>query len=109
MSDNNSGNTPPPPPVGFSTPGSNPHNPLYVTQGRSDKSLLIAAILAGLFFFTLIGGLHRFYIGKIGTGILMLITFGGLGIWALIDLIVLITGNFRDRDNNRITNWSTSS
>ena len=36
----------------------------------------------------------------------MLITFGGLGIWALIDLIVLVTGNFRDRDENRITNWN---
>ena len=109
MSDSNSGNTPPPPPVGFSTPGSNPSNPIYVTQGRSDKSLLIATVLAGVFFFTGLGGLHRFYIGKIGTGLLMLFTLGGLGIWALIDLIVLITGNFRDRDNNRITNWSTSN
>jgi TM2 domain-containing membrane protein YozV len=110
MSDNNAGSTPPPaPPVGFSTPGSDPHKPIYVTQGRSDKSLLIATILSALFFVTGLGGLHRFYVGKIGTGILMLITFGGLGIWALIDLIVLITGNFRDRDNNRITNWSTSS
>jgi TM2 domain-containing membrane protein YozV len=109
MSDNNSGNTPPPPPVGFSTPGSNPSNPIYVTQGRSDKSLLIATVLAGVFFFTGLGGLHRFYIGKIGTGLLMLFTLGGLGIWALIDFIILITGNFRDRDNNRITNWSTSN
>jgi TM2 domain-containing membrane protein YozV len=110
MSDNNAGFTPPPaPPVGFSTPGSNPSNPIYVTQGRSDKSLLIATVLAGVFFFTGLGGLHRFYIGKIGTGLLMLFTLGGLGIWALIDLIVLITGNFRDRDNNRITNWSTSN
>jgi TM2 domain-containing membrane protein YozV len=80
-----------------------------VTQGRSDKSLLVATILSALFFITAIGGLHRFYVGKIGTGILMLITFGGLGVWALIDLIVLVTGNFRDRDNNRITNWSTSN
>jgi TM2 domain-containing membrane protein YozV len=108
MSDNNS--TPPPaPPLGFSSPGANPHNPIYVTQGRSDKSLMVATILSALFFVTGLGGLHRFYVGKIGTGILMLITFGGLGIWALIDLIVLITGNFRDRDNNRITNWSTSN
>ena len=108
MSDNNAGFTPPPaPPVGFSAKGSNPQNPIYVTQGRSDKSLLIATSLSGVFFFTGLGGLHRFYIGKIGTGILMLLTLGGLGIWAIIDLIVLITGNFRDRDNNRITNWST--
>lgn len=110
MSDNNTGFTPPPaPPAGFSAPGSDPRNPMYVTPGRSDKSLLIATILSALFFFTGLGGLHRFYVGKIGTGILMLLTFGGLGIWALIDLIVLITGNFKDRDNTRITNWSTSS
>ena len=100
MSENNSG---------FSSQGSNPHNPIYVTQGRSDKSLMIATVLSALFFFTGLSGLHRFYIGKIGTGILMLLTLGGLGIWAIIDLIVLITGNFRDRDNNRITNWSTSN
>lgn len=75
-------------------------------RGASDKSLLIATILAALFFVCGVSGLHRFYVGKIGTGILMLITFGGLGIWALIDLIVLVTGNFRDRDENRITNWN---
>ena len=94
---------PPPPPA----QGSTPNAPIYVTQGRSDKSLLVASILAGLFFITGFAGLHRFYVGKIGTGILMLITFGGLGIWSIIDLIALLTGNFRDRDNNRITSWST--
>ena len=40
--------------------------------------------------------MHRFYAGKIGTGILMLLTLGGLGIWALIDLIVIATQNFKD-------------
>ncbi|MFK7888669.1 MAG: TM2 domain-containing protein [Gammaproteobacteria bacterium] len=43
-------------------------------------------------------GVHRFYVGKIGTGILMLLTFGGLGIWSLIDLIVIICGNFKDKN-----------
>ena len=48
----------------------------------------------------LLGGLgvHRFYVGKIGTGILMLVTFGGLGIWALIDLIVIAVGSFKDKN-----------
>ena len=47
-------------------------------------------------------GVHRFYNGKIGTGILQLITLGGCGIWTLIDLIMIITGNFTDKVGNPI-------
>ena len=39
----------------------------------------------------------RFYIGKIGTGILMLITFGGFLVWEMVDFIIIITGYFRDK------------
>lgn len=55
--------------------------------------------LATLLFCLLLGtfGIHRFYVGKIGTGILMLITFGGFGIWWLIDIILIATGAFRDK------------
>jgi TM2 domain-containing membrane protein YozV len=42
-------------------------------------------------------GIHRFYTGRIFTGILQLITFGGLGIWWLIDLIMLLTGKYRGK------------
>jgi hypothetical protein len=38
----------------------------------------------------------RFYAGKIGTGILMLLTLGGFGIWAIIDLVVIACGSFKD-------------
>jgi TM2 domain-containing membrane protein YozV len=42
-------------------------------------------------------GVHRFYVGKIGTGILMLITLGGFGLWVLIDFILIVCGVFRDK------------
>lgn len=51
-------------------------------------------------------GVHRFMVGKIGTGVLQLLTFGGLGFWQLIDIIVLATGNFTDKSGNKITEWS---
>ena len=47
-------------------------------------------------------GVHRFYAGKIGTGILQLITFGGCGVWTLVDLIMIITGKFTDGQGNEI-------
>ena len=58
-------------------------------------TLLLCIFLGGL------GG-HRFYAGKIGTAILMLVTCGGCGIWTLIDLIMIIMGNFTDKDGNAI-------
>ncbi len=69
----------------------------------SPKSRLAAALLA---WFLGVLGIHRFYVGKVGTGILMLITLGGLGIWALIDFIVILVGSFKDKEGRRLINWS---
>ncbi|WP_414448979.1 NINE protein [Burkholderia sp. 22PA0099] len=65
---------------------------------------LLPAFLMCLFLGSL--GFHRFYVGKIGTGILMLLTLGGLGIWTLIDLIIMACGNFKDKQGNKITQWT---
>ena len=43
-------------------------------------------------------GVHRFYTGHIVIGVIQLLTVGGCGIWALIDLIMIITDSYRDSD-----------
>ena len=71
-------------------------------QPVSDKSRLAAALLC---WFVGVLGVHRFYVGKVGTGVAMLLTCGGLGIWALIDLIVILLGSFRDENGRALQNW----
>ena len=65
----------------------------------SDKdfvtTLLICVFLGGL-------GVHRFFVDKMGTGALMLVTFGGLGIWWIIDIILIVTGSFEDSEGRVI-------
>lgn len=60
----------------------------------SEKGFVPTVLLC---FFLGAFGIHRFYVGKIGTGILMLLTLGGLGIWALIDFIMIVCGSFKDK------------
>jgi TM2 domain-containing membrane protein YozV len=53
---------------------------------------LLLAILLGAF------GVDRFYLGYVGLGILKLITCGGAGIWAIIDIILIATGKMTDKN-----------
>lgn len=67
---------------------------------KSEKSWVVALLLC---FFFGGAGIHRFYLGKIGTGILMFITCGGAGIWTLIDFIMLVLGKATDKDGKVVT------
>jgi hypothetical protein len=71
-------------------------------QPASPKSRLAAALLA---WFLGVLGVHRFYVGKVGTGILMILTLGGLGIWVIIDFIVILVGSFKDKQGRVLSNW----
>lgn len=80
----------------MSQPNVSPYPPAYGygQVQQSNKSFLVTWLLS-LFLGVL--GIDRFYLGKIGTGILKLVTIGGLGIWALVDLILVLTNKTRDK------------
>lgn len=65
------------------------------TDERWLATLLLCVFLGGL-------GIHRFYTGNTITGIIQLLTLGGCGIWALIDLILIVTNSFTDGDGKVI-------
>lgn len=69
------------------------------TEGSPPGKVVLAVVCFFLGFL----GVHRFMVGKIGTGILMIVTFGGLGIWTLIDFIMILLGKFSDKQGRLIT------
>lgn len=74
-----------------------------MNENVSNKSRLVALILC---FFVGWLGIHRFYVGKIGTGILMIILgFGLFGLWVLVDLIMIAMGIFRDKQGRVVYRW----
>ena len=93
MSESNSGLTPPP------ANSSQPAN-------AADPEISDKRILPVILFLILLPTVHRFYVGKIGTGLLFFFTIGGVGIWWIYDVIISITGNFTDKQGRKITLWT---
>ncbi len=71
-------------------------------QGTGGKSFIAVWLLSVFFGFF---GVDRFFVGKVGTGLLKLFTLGGFGIWYLIDLILILSGNFRDKQNELLAGY----
>lgn len=92
----------PPPAYGYQGGGQPRH--------ESDKSFVATWLLA---YFLGVFGIDRFYLGKIGTGIAKLLTLGGCGVWALVDLILVLVGATKDTqgrplqgyEENKKTAW----
>ncbi len=68
----------------------------------SPRSRLFALLLA---FFFGVFGVHRFYVGKFWTGLLLLATGGGFGIWWIVDCFMILFGHFRDADDRIVRDW----
>jgi len=72
------------------------HTPIS-TKSRTTTFILV--FLVGVF------GIHRFYVGKVGTGLIWLFTFGCFGLEAVIDFWLVLLGGFKDKEGNIISRW----
>jgi len=77
-----------------------------LATGTGDGKDWLTALLLCFFLGAL--GIHRFYTGHTAIGVVQLLTLGGCGIWALIDLIMIITGSFKDVDGKPLAKKQTA-
>lgn len=96
--------TPAPPPYAAPAPApSAPQSDPSAPQTDPGQRSFLLTWLFALFLGAL--GVDRFYLGKIGTGILKLITAGGLGIWVLVDLVLVLAGAARDKQGRPLEGY----
>ncbi|WP_165384924.1 Ltp family lipoprotein [Cryobacterium sp. SO1] len=75
---------------------------LYAPVIPSEKSFLATWLFAWLLGFFAV---DRFYLGKVGTGLLKLFTFAGFGVWYLVDLVLVLAGAQRDKQGRRLAGY----
>ena len=112
----------PPPPAPYpTTPGAAPYPPQpaaaygapppasapapYPAGGEAPVGPKLFVTTWLLAWLTGFWGVDRFYLGKVGTGLLKLFTFGGLGVWVLVDLILVLAGAQRDKQGYRLAGY----
>ena len=84
------------------------HDEYLYEDGVSDKNRLLALLLA---FFFGVFGVHRFYVGKTGTAVAMLLLdltlvgFAVTGVWAMVDCLFIAFGEFTDADGRKLLDW----
>jgi TM2 domain-containing membrane protein YozV len=76
-----------------------------VTAPATDKRRHFLAVFFLSFMWGVFGA-DRFYLGKYWTGLLKLLTFGGFGIWAIIDLTMVMSGSMRDKQGNEMLEYA---
>lgn len=88
-------------PAMYGAPVGDPQKDAFPAE-ESGKSFVVTWLLSWF-----LGGLgvDRFYLGKVGTGIAKLLTLGGLGVWAIIDIILVLTGAQRDKNGRRLAGY----
>lgn len=68
-----------------------------MSQKKSGLITLLLCLFLGFL------GIHRFYVGRVGSGVAMLLTAGGLGLWWMVDIVLVVTNEFKDADGNVVT------
>lgn len=69
---------------------------------RSRSVALILGVLGGVF------GFHRFYVGRPQSAVFQALTLGGMGMWWLYDMVMILAGEFRDQQGYRLSNWNVA-